>query len=252
MPPRSVLLNVFTTARGLGKPVPEESVRKVRGEEENAILNLEGGGDVEGKEKSLHIKHDSVQPCPEDSIAITPTCNSFTTSTAPTPADNISPLTLTGATTNPNELTKPDSLTAPADLALGSKTFKPARTCDNCGYTPATSNVTLKQCSRCKLTLYCSAKCQKSNWPAHKKACSPRTPTVDSTEAQTIDDTQDSRTVQEKYVANTPHIYGASTPASPSEDGTTSTAATSPGLYLEYKTELLNNLSDNNASIPLA
>ncbi|KAF2790092.1 hypothetical protein K505DRAFT_207046, partial [Melanomma pulvis-pyrius CBS 109.77] len=30
---------------------------------------------------------------------------------------------------------------------------------------------TLKQCSRCKLTLYCSAKCQKSNWPMHKKAC---------------------------------------------------------------------------------
>ena len=55
---------------------------------------------------------------------------------------------------------------------------------------------------------------------------------------------------------HTPNMSGASTPVSPSEDGTTSSAATSPGLYTtagspslfsEYKTELINTPSAAHA-----
>ncbi len=71
MPPRSVLLNVFTTARGLGKPLPEESLREVRAEEENVNQNPEKltSGNVEGREKSMHVKHDSTQPSPEGMLS---------------------------------------------------------------------------------------------------------------------------------------------------------------------------------------
>lgn len=29
----------------------------------------------------------------------------------------------------------------------------------------------LKACSRCRATKYCSAECQKADWPSHKRAC---------------------------------------------------------------------------------
>ena len=32
----------------------------------------------------------------------------------------------------------------------------------------------LQQCGRCKMTRYCSAECQKSDWPKHKKVCAAR------------------------------------------------------------------------------
>lgn len=34
---------------------------------------------------------------------------------------------------------------------------------------------TLKCCSVCKTTLYCSKECQEAHWPAHKRHCKPYT-----------------------------------------------------------------------------
>ncbi|KAJ6480065.1 hypothetical protein DFH09DRAFT_1214709 [Mycena vulgaris] len=42
--------------------------------------------------------------------------------------------------------------------------------CYSC-YTPTNDRTTLKRCSRCKLTWYCSSICQTRDWKAHKKTC---------------------------------------------------------------------------------
>ena len=42
--------------------------------------------------------------------------------------------------------------------------------CASCNMGPP--EVTLKKCSRCQLSKYCSLQCQKDNWQEHKFACS--------------------------------------------------------------------------------
>lgn len=44
-----------------------------------------------------------------------------------------------------------------------------AQHCTTCKKTPP--EVTLKRCSKCSLTPYCSRDCQKADWKAHKKVC---------------------------------------------------------------------------------
>jgi hypothetical protein len=39
------------------------------------------------------------------------------------------------------------------------------------GSAPTEEARTLRACGACRLTLYCSAECQKGHWPEHKKAC---------------------------------------------------------------------------------
>ena len=43
--------------------------------------------------------------------------------------------------------------------------------CVKCG---ATQSAAL--CGGCKTVRYCSVACQKADWPAHRKACAPKTP----------------------------------------------------------------------------
>ncbi|KAF2713852.1 hypothetical protein K504DRAFT_148179 [Pleomassaria siparia CBS 279.74] len=101
MPPRSVLLNVFTTAKGLGDQAREELREQVYGEEENARLNAAGNKDVkiEAREKRMHVKHDSTQASPNDAIAIATTYNSFATTKRSTSSDHVSTFTATSAPT---------------------------------------------------------------------------------------------------------------------------------------------------------
>ncbi|KAJ6457537.1 hypothetical protein C8R47DRAFT_995626 [Mycena vitilis] len=52
---------------------------------------------------------------------------------------------------------------APLALTVGSRTI-----CFGCGKPDVQS---LKQCSGCRVTRYCSAFCQKSHWPSHRPLC---------------------------------------------------------------------------------
>ena len=45
--------------------------------------------------------------------------------------------------------------------------LKPAGSCVNCG-----EDAKMKHCSRCKITPYCSVKCQRDHWHLHKLTCS--------------------------------------------------------------------------------
>ncbi|KAH7394349.1 hypothetical protein BKA66DRAFT_557395 [Pyrenochaeta sp. MPI-SDFR-AT-0127] len=46
------------------------------------------------------------------------------------------------------------------------------QTCAKCKKTAAESQVSsLKNCARCKVTLYCNRECQKDDWKVHKKIC---------------------------------------------------------------------------------
>ena len=52
----------------------------------------------------------------------------------------------------------------------GDKMKQDLDVCDHCGKTQAVAGK-LKQCQRCKVTLYCGKDCQKSAWKKHKKVC---------------------------------------------------------------------------------
>ena len=45
--------------------------------------------------------------------------------------------------------------------------------CESCKRTKPMSGTRLLRCSRCKITTYCSADCQKSDWGSHKLNCKP-------------------------------------------------------------------------------
>ncbi|PIL27077.1 hypothetical protein GSI_10216 [Ganoderma sinense ZZ0214-1] len=58
------------------------------------------------------------------------------------------------------------SKVVPPGLAMGPKT----RSCDRCKKEEA-GDVKLLLCSRCRVVLYCSSACQKSDWKTHKPRC---------------------------------------------------------------------------------
>ena len=43
--------------------------------------------------------------------------------------------------------------------------------CEYCGYIQAQLDDKLKVCGRCKMSLYCSKRCQKKAWKIHKQIC---------------------------------------------------------------------------------
>lgn len=43
--------------------------------------------------------------------------------------------------------------------------------CTLCGRAPRVVAETLKACSKCRSTLYCSQTCLKQDWPEHKRTC---------------------------------------------------------------------------------
>ena len=52
----------------------------------------------------------------------------------------------------------------------GSASATPSlRDCANCGAPELPDGQTHRMCSRCKMTFYCSAECQKAHWKTHKK-----------------------------------------------------------------------------------
>ncbi|KAJ6491580.1 ankyrin [Mycena vulgaris] len=51
----------------------------------------------------------------------------------------------------------------------GDEAPRSEKCCDMCGNSAAT----LKNCARCRIARYCSAECQKTAWPSHKKTCQP-------------------------------------------------------------------------------
>jgi hypothetical protein len=44
------------------------------------------------------------------------------------------------------------------------------KVCSQCGE----SDISLKICTKCRLTFYCSNSCQRKHWPVHKKWCKKR------------------------------------------------------------------------------
>lgn len=64
------------------------------------------------------------------------------------------------------------------------KVIAKVKQCDACKTTD--EKLAYKQCSRCKVILYCGVDCQKSAWPTHKKVCiAPKaeTPSAGSSQA---------------------------------------------------------------------
>lgn len=55
--------------------------------------------------------------------------------------------------------------------------------CANCAKTGSDLGVTLKRCSRCGITCYCSRECQKADWKEHKKGCASKETSTSSTDA---------------------------------------------------------------------
>ena len=49
--------------------------------------------------------------------------------------------------------------------------LKPEYFCNTCNKTQGIDNSTLKLCTRCKFVHYCDQKCQKQDFPTHKKYC---------------------------------------------------------------------------------
>lgn len=47
------------------------------------------------------------------------------------------------------------------------------RQCEKCGKREFARERKLKRCSRCKIVLYCSEKCQRADWSRHKNYCKP-------------------------------------------------------------------------------
>ncbi|KAI9141644.1 hypothetical protein BKA69DRAFT_386027 [Paraphysoderma sedebokerense] len=43
--------------------------------------------------------------------------------------------------------------------------------CAKCGKPKCDNGKSLKSCSRCLMTMYCSRDCQKNHWREHKKDC---------------------------------------------------------------------------------
>ncbi|KAJ6632557.1 hypothetical protein B0H10DRAFT_2427203 [Mycena sp. CBHHK59/15] len=54
----------------------------------------------------------------------------------------------------------------------GEEAPREEKSCNACGK-PSPS---LKNCSKCRVARYCSVECQKKEWPTHKKACQPFSP----------------------------------------------------------------------------
>ena len=52
-------------------------------------------------------------------------------------------------------------------LAAGHYYFGVCSYCQN----PGTAAASLKKCSRCQLSFYCSSRCQKLHWKSHKSLC---------------------------------------------------------------------------------
>ena len=59
---------------------------------------------------------------------------------------------------------------APAAVPAAAPSLS-ARFCSGCGRLPAAGAGVFKLCSGCRTASYCSAACQRSQWPAHRPAC---------------------------------------------------------------------------------
>ena len=58
-------------------------------------------------------------------------------------------------------------------IMLCKEQYNSKKICNNCSKPAISVPNGLKQCSRCKQVRYCGAKCQKVDWPKHKKDCKP-------------------------------------------------------------------------------
>ena len=67
-------------------------------------------------------------------------------------------------------ITTPGEVFNPRDCAAYPKFAFKQDTCSICGQTEGQ----LKNCGRCGVKKYCSAECQKMDWPRHKDQCTPR------------------------------------------------------------------------------
>ena len=73
---------------------------------------------------------------------------------------------------HPNGAAAPDTATPPAPLAPAVADGVPAiAACGNDACRELARESDLKRCARCRARAYCSAACQRADWPAHKREC---------------------------------------------------------------------------------
>lgn len=67
------------------------------------------------------------------------------------------------------ELVAPELARAVADELRGKGGGR--KVCRNCGKVEGIEGVTLRRCGRCRVAVYCSAECQKTDWKKHRMEC---------------------------------------------------------------------------------
>ncbi|KAH7119603.1 hypothetical protein B0J11DRAFT_508408 [Dendryphion nanum] len=149
MPPRSLLLNVSITAKGIdegAKVQAAESVKQVKVE----VGEIQIGGEAkEGRERIDSAA--SIQTSPLHGIVTSVTDEN----------------TITISTTSSSSCAISTPLDSP--VAMSPDAVDHLLHCASCG----ADSSSLRRCSRCKQQRYCSRNCQKAHWPTHKQTCNP-------------------------------------------------------------------------------